>query len=316
MKKKKIILIPLIIVILLLGVGLLGVKKFGPMFGFYLVPPSAEDYVDEALLFMNNGIYAKDEAWPEAQKKAREKTKGAKSYEETYEALREAAKVAGGKHSTIMTNEMQEESIASQTLPGVNFEDGILYILLPPYEYKSAKESEYTDIVISAVKEHMNEIKGVIVDLRDNIGGGMYPMLAAISPFIPDGLLFQFKSDYYTSSVELNAGVITQNKNTLITVEDLDVLDIPVAVLQNEWTASSGEATLISFKGLPNVKTFGCASAGYCSANQVYSLYDGAELVLTVSKDVDRLGNEYCEDPIEPDFVTDSPLEDAYNWLH
>lgn len=313
MKTKKRILIIAILIILLLGT--FGIKMYGPRFGLYLLPPSAREYVDVALRYMDNGIYAKGEEWTKAKENAREAAKKAKTYEDTYAALDEAAHVAGGKHSRIVTNEMQEESIAAQTLPETTFEDGILYILIPPYEYQSSKETEYADIVISAVKEHQNEIKGVIVDLRDNVGGGMHPMIAALSPFLPDGLLVQFKSDYYVNNIELNGGVVTQDQSKLIEVEDLDVLDVPVAVLQNEWTASSGEVTLLCFKGLPNVKTFGCGSAGYCSANMVYKLYDGANLQLTIAKDVDRLGNEYCEEPIAPDYETETPLEDAFKWL-
>ena len=81
------------------------------------------------------------------------------------------------------------------------------------------------------------------------------------------------------------------------------------------WTASSGEATLLCFRGLDNVRTFGVPTAGYASANVPYTLTDGYRLVITTSCDKARTGEVFCDDPIEPDVETDTPLEDAVSWI-
>ena len=86
-------------------------------------------------------------------------------------------------------------------------------------------------------------------------------------------------------------------------------------VFQNGLTASSGEATLLCFKGLENVRFFGCDTAGYCSTNTIKRLYDGAMIQLTIGCDVDRTGRKYCEDPIAPDVYTDDPIGDATEWI-
>lgn len=80
-------------------------------------------------------------------------------------------------------------------------------------------------------------------------------------------------------------------------------------------TASSGEATLLSFRGLENSRSFGQPSAGYASANIVIDLSDGAGLMLTTAKDRDRTGTEYMDDPIAPDVTTDDALGAALSWL-
>ncbi|WP_275655875.1 S41 family peptidase [Streptococcus anginosus] len=90
---------------------------------------------------------------------------------------------------------------------------------------------------------------------------------------------------------------------------------IPIAILVNGNTASSGEMTTLAFKGLPNVKTFGKPTAGYTTGNMVYSLYDGATIQLTVSRIIDRKGNRYENTPIEPDIAATTPLNDARTWL-
>ena len=42
---------------------------------------------------------------------------------------------------------------------------------------------------------------------------------------------------------------------------------------------------------------------------------DGSKLVLTISCDVARTGEIFCDDPIAPEVATDQPLEEALAWL-
>lgn len=88
-----------------------------------------------------------------------------------------------------------------------------------------------------------------------------------------------------------------------------------MAILTDDRTASSGEATLICFRGLDYVRVFGGPTAGYASANQPFALPGGDQLILTTGCDVARTGEVFCDDPIAPDVVTDSPLEDALEWI-
>jgi C-terminal processing protease CtpA/Prc len=88
-----------------------------------------------------------------------------------------------------------------------------------------------------------------------------------------------------------------------------------VAILTDDHTASSGEATLICFRGLDYVRVFGAPTAGYASANLPCELPGGDHLVLTVGCDVARTGEAFCDDPIAPDVLTATPLEDALTWL-
>jgi len=81
------------------------------------------------------------------------------------------------------------------------------------------------------------------------------------------------------------------------------------------WTGSSGEATLLCFRGLENTRTFGIPTAGYASANQSVPMSDGYLLVITTGCDVARTGEVFCDDPISPDVETGTPLEDAIAWI-
>ena len=69
------------------------------------------------------------------------------------------------------------------------------------------------------------------------------------------------------------------------------------------------------FRGLEKARTFGAPTAGYASANSPFPMPDGSQLVLTISCDMARTGEIFCDDPIEPDVPTDHPLEEALTWL-
>ncbi|WP_281178505.1 S41 family peptidase [Amycolatopsis jejuensis] len=78
--------------------------------------------------------------------------------------------------------------------------------------------------------------------------------------------------------------------------------------LTSRHTASSGEATLVAFRGMPRVETFGASTAGVATGNEVFSLSDGAKLLVTSVVDVDRTGRVYGNVAIEPDHLV-SPAD-------
>ena len=42
---------------------------------------------------------------------------------------------------------------------------------------------------------------------------------------------------------------------------------------------------------------------------------DVSQLVLTTGTNIARTGEEFCDDPILPNVLTETPLEDALEWL-
>ena len=61
-----------------------------------------------------------------------------------------------------------------------------------------------------------------------------------------------------------------------------------VAVLIDGGTASSGEAVAIAFQRRPDTRSFGTATCGLSTANEQYTMSDGASLFLTVAVMADR----------------------------
>ena len=86
-------------------------------------------------------------------------------------------------------------------------------------------------------------------------------------------------------------------------------------MLADAHIASSGEATMLAFKGLENAVSFGQPTAGYATANAVYDFPDSSSLMLTIAQDMDRNGEVYGDEPVEPDRVVDDAAAAAQAWL-
>ena len=159
----------------------------------------------------------------------------------------------------------------------------------------------------------LDEAHDLIQEAAEVAGGNMYPMITSVSPLLPDGIVLQFKSRKKTTPIPL--GYVTESYQ--IAPESIRKFpaSTPVAVLTDDRTGSSGEATLICFLGLDNVKTFGGPTAGYPSGNVTHTLADGYLFAITRSAEIARTGEVFCEDPINPDVITDTPLEDAVAWI-
>ena len=271
-----------------------------------------QGYVRHCVRILDSqALYADTPQWSACKKETLDAAKSFTTFDEAHEAIAAAAKVAGGKHSTL-SEPVRDTTTYQEIAPEAGMTEGdIVHIVLPAHSGVKVSDSLYVHSILDFLQEHTNA-KGVIVDLRGNRGGNMYPMIAAISPLLPDGVILRFKSRKRTSPVFLEAILQYQGLSGIKKLPS----STPVAILTDDWTASSGEATLLCFRGLDNVRTFGIATAGYASANVPYTLADGYSLVVTASCDVARTGEVFCDDPIAPDVETETPLEEAIAWIN
>ena len=309
------ICIPLIIII---AAALAVVMKYGPTFGFYLVPPSAETYGKNALSTIDkNGIFAGNDEWKSTYNECLKMIENAKNYDDTYDAIRKALSVGGGKHSMLMTKSESQDTTESydEVLPTVSLDGDIAIIKLPDFLGTAEAGQKYAKVTEDFIHENRDKIKGVVLDLRGNTGGDMGPMATAVSSLLPDGELVYYHYRSYDVPVTLKNGVVSNAGTGGKSLYPEEKLNVPVAILTDDMTASSGEALTLCFRGLENTRTFGAPTAGYTSVNMLYNMYDGAQMYLTVAFDKARTGEIFKETPIEPDVATDSPLEAALEWL-
>ena len=264
-------------------------------------------YVKKAVRIMDkHGIYAQGPEWEKAKFEALSAKPS--NLEEAQEIVLKAGKVAGGKHTYLMTpDEVIVNDTSSWEMPTIELlENGIAFIKLPAFSGNAEEGIKYANTVLNDLPD---ALQGAIIDLRGNRGGNMYPMIAAVHRFLPDDVILKFSSR--TRPMSINSFFVLQT----VGLQKQTSIDCPVALLTDDWTGSSGEAVLICFRGLPNTRTFGSPTAGYCSCNQTFALPGGSQLVLTIGEDIARTGEAFCDDPIAPDVFTETPFEDALEWL-
>jgi hypothetical protein len=148
--------------------------------------------------------------------------------------------------------------------------------------------------------------RGWIVDLRGNVGGNQWPMLAGLSGLLGDGAHGSVVTpDGQRMTWGTSAGSAWMNSPDQVAISDdtfkaADTSAWPLAVLTNQRTASSGESLAISLRGRAGTRSFGDATRGRSSANSLVPLGNGALLAITTSVLFDRQGKSYGG-PIEPD---------------
>ncbi|MEG0472089.1 MAG: S41 family peptidase [Solibacillus sp.] len=301
--------------------GIFLVYQFGPVVGaqfgkpIYFFSPSTERYGKVAIDMIElNGYYAQGEKWEETKEKLENEMKKVSEYKDTYSLIEVALQEGGGKHSFLLTKKNQQRLSAQDEMPVVTREDDVLLIKLPKHSDAVANGKQYAETVLQEIQQN-TDIKGAIVDLRGNSGGDMGPMITAVSPFLKDGTLFYFEFLDRDMSVELEGGQSIGGGSQIAVDIPPIKLDVPVAVLIDDKTASSGEAVLMAFMGQPHTKTFGQPTAGYASANVTLPMYDDAMINVTVAYNRTLDGQIFYDDPVPPDVETDDPLGKAKEWL-
>jgi hypothetical protein len=285
---------------------------------------SPGDYLDRALdLLAANALNSSQVDWPAVRARTHAMITGAKTPTDAYPAIRFAITALHDKHTMPLAPATITHIAAAPEFPGgLIVANDIAYIRLPAvWTTNGQRYWTVGDSVIKALDAHRP--RGWIVDLRDNWGGDMYPMIDTVAPLISEGPIGSFADHGEDRVMWLmrRDGLTVGGFHYPLPANPYRLPHPagPIAVLTDADTASSGEATLIAFRGQSNARTFGSPTAGYASANEVFKLSDGAELLITETDDCDRTGQEYGENPITPDQSTSSAdhatLGAATQWI-
>ena len=131
-----------------------------------------------------------------------------------------------GKKDPIV-KELKREKIKIDNIPYYTvFDNGIGYAILSQFTKDCAKELK--DVFVEMKKKH--ELKGFILDLRDNGGGLLNEAVDIVNMFVPKNKLVVYQK----------GKVAQQNYNHFTQHEPVD-LDIPLVVLVNGGSASASE---------------------------------------------------------------------------
>jgi carboxyl-terminal processing protease len=294
--------------------------------------PEAAAYLEEALSIMEaNSLNRKSVPWDRLREKAYAEAAGAQTAAGTYDAIRAALVTLKDNHSFFWTPEQVREwedgtMARRNTAPkGFLTADRLGYIKVPAFTGAGQQEEEYAAALQALVREVDRQAPcGWIIDLRENYGGNGWPMLVGIGPVLGEGISGGFE-DAEGEQVfwSYEDGQARIGEEVVLTLgEDAYVLANPappVAVLTSYRTQSYGEAITIAFRGRPDTRSFGEATFGLSTGNQLFVLSDGAAIVLTTATMIDRNGMRYGG-RISPDvrvgpYDDKSVLRTATEWL-
>ncbi|WP_435079525.1 S41 family peptidase [Clavibacter michiganensis] len=283
--------------------------------GLLDVPPSPQRYADMAVDLMVDGLKADPARVAEVRAEVDAQAARARTYAGTYPALSGAAKELGGEHSSLLGpadaaalfGDSPPVSAAAEPRPTVTTADGITTIVVPAIVGgDEASRQRYVDAGAQALVAAVPATtRGWVVDLRGNHGGDIWPMLAAVSPLLDEGQVMSFDDADGSVPVTVAGGAVAQGGDVMATSDAGRVpAGLPIAVVADGMTVSSGEAVAIAFVEQAGVRSFGQPTYGFSTGNEPRTLPDGAIVNLTVTVDADRTGRRYGG-PVVPDVVVD-----------
>lgn len=281
-------------------------------------PPSF--YLNGLLdLVQSNSIKRLTMDWPAFRRQVERDAAGASTIPDLYPAIRTALTLLGDGHSSYepagggMRIYVPNRTCASPDAVPPSLPQTIGYVKVTAFSGSGTDATAFAQSIQSAIAAaDRDDLIGWIVDLRGNSGGNMWPMVAGLGPILGETLLGYFIDPIGNEQLwEYRGGASILGGTTQTRVAPPYRLRRPspkVAVLVDNRVASSGEATLVSFRQRPDTRSFGEPTCGLSTVNSSFQLSDGARLILTVSVLADRTKTRYG-DSIAPDETISDPQQ-------
>ena len=162
--------------------------------------------------------------------------------------------------------ELIRRKIETPTVAYELFEEKVGYVAVSAFDTVTVKQ--FSEAIDNLTEQGMI---GLIIDLRNNGGGNLYSVTE-----LSDKLIDKDKIVLYTIDSK-------GKREDSLTKRD-DKIDVPVAVLVNENTASAAEVFAGCLRVHLNAKLVGSTTFGKGIMQQVFPLGDGSSVKLTMAK--------------------------------
>lgn len=232
---------------------------------------------------------------------------------EEYDDMNEAVKhIKGGKSGTtvditfsrdgeIIEKTIERREISNNSVKSEMLDNNIGYIRITSFNMneESSEEDTYTEFMEEVQSLQSQGMEKMIIDLRDNPGGILTVACDIADAILPEGIIT------YTESKDGHREDYTS---------DAEELDMPMAVLINENSASASEVLTGALKDYKKATIIGKTSYGKGIVQTVFPFSDGSGMSLTVAKYYSPNGVCIHDIGITPDIEVDMPeeYEDAY----
>ena len=169
-------------------------------------------------------------------------------------------------------------------------EDGIVYLQITAFETVTQDqfESAWNEITATAA------MKGLILDLRNNLGGGLNPVMKVANCLVPEGLV-SYTEDKQGNRQEFHSEGAGAG--------------VPMVVLVNEKSASASELLAGALKERGAAQLVGTTTYGKGIVQTTWSLSDGTAFKMTTAKYYTPEGHNIQGTGIEPDIFIDLTAE-------
>lgn len=143
------------------------------------------------------------------------------------------------------------------------------------------------------------EIKGLIIDVRDNPGGYLDSSVYLASEFLPRGKMVVKQTS------------TTQDEKTYVVKRRGRLLDIPLIMIINKGSASASEILAGSLRDYKRTVLVGEKTFGKGSVQEATNLKEGAGIHITVAKWILPNGDWINGKGIEPDIKIENQTKDG-----
>ncbi|MBU2564317.1 S41 family peptidase [Patescibacteria group bacterium] len=175
-------------------------------------------------------------------------------------------------------------------------ENNIGYVKI--YRFAGNLPSKFEDIVSEMLN---NDVKKIVLDLRNNPGGYLEVSQEIASWFLPKGEL--------VLKEEFKDGAINEYKSKGYK----HLQDLPVVVLINKGSASASEILAGALRDIKSSQLVGEQTFGKGSVQTLENFRDGSSLKITIAKWLTPSGISIADDGLKPDIEIELTQEDFDN---
>lgn len=191
------------------------------------------------------------------------------------------------KDFTIVRDIIKVKSVKYRAL-----EDGYGYVKITQFQERTSDDLRKA---FSDLRKNMKEIKGIVLDLRNNPGGLLDQAVAVADAFIDQGLLVSVEGKNKDARMRFFA-------------EKEAIYSGPLVVLINEGSASASEIVAGALKDTKKAILVGTKTFGKGSVQTIFPLGDGTAIKLTTAKYFTPKGRSIEKEGIVPDITIESNI--------
>ena len=182
------------------------------------------------------------------------------------------------------------EVIAITSVRSRLLEPGYAYVRIAQFRLNTGEELEDE---LRELYEENGELKGMILDLRNNPGGILQASVRVVDAFIEEGSIVSTKGRLEGNDMTFSANLTTMAP------------DVPLVVLINNGSASASEIVAGALQDHGRAVVMGTQSFGKGSVQTVLQLDDARAIKLTTSLYYTPSGRSIQAQGITPDIIVD-----------